>query len=398
MRDLNVTIEGSWWDTLLYKGKLHALTAEGDWQVFDWDAITSRIEDSLEKVMRPAFHFSFRASNAINKGNLHRDAVAHSFNEFKDIEFIVSAKELAKHTLSKTDASISFPSTSMGMHYDRMIISSLNGVYVDYVNPREITPGSLKKMSSIATRQVSAAYGKVACASGDAGLRQLDLQLEQGFRPSESDGAELSSESCDACDWMYQNISCTSYRGSSFLAKFKRTSKYFVPAEVDQQPHDGDPASIEKIEFCGSESLIDPTNNNDKGLPSVSWGSHDKIYKVEGRNLESFRFTGSGDRRSLGKVQLPGCSDEIVSVRSALFGVVIEFDESVVVVKGDGSIVNFEGEPVNISTFSRSKSYENQLHMVMDDHVKVVSINSAFEDEGFYVKKFGSKAPSEWFG
>lgn len=398
MRDLIATIEGSWWDTLLYKGRLHALTPEGDWEVFDWDSLISDLEDSVEAAARPALQFSFRSSNAISNGTLLRDVVVKSFESAPNRELTISAKQIAKYRIAKADASKSFPSTSMSMHYDRMIISSINGVYVEYVNPRDIALKSLSKISSIATRQVSAAYGKIACASGDAGLRQLDLHLDGGLNLDESEGTELNSASCDACDWMYQNVSATSYRGASFMAKFKRTDEFFTPTEADPFSDADDASEIERIEFSGSESL---TSNLDAGVPekdSIAWGSHDKIYRVEGNMLESFRFTMSGKKPSLGAVELPGHADEIVSVKSALFGVVIEFDEQVVVVRSDGLFSKFEGEPVNISNFSRSRSYENQLHLIMDDRIEVVSFNSNFEDEDFYKKKFGSRAPNDWFG
>lgn len=398
MRDLSLTIEGSWWDTLLYKGKLHALTPEGDWEIFDWDAVVSELEEATNENARAALKYAFRASNAISNGVLNRDAVIESFLHAPTENIEISAKKLRKHLIYKGDASSSFPSTSMRMHYDRMIISSLSGVYVEYIDPRNISIQSLKKMSSIATRQVSAAYGRVACASGDAGLRQLDLHLERGFQPRESEGLELNTESCDACDWMYQNVSAMSYRGKSFIANFKRTDKYFEPADSERSRDENEDAGIEIIEFMGTESLTENLAESEAHGKTITWGSHDKIYRISGNSLESFRFTSSGKRPDLGKVELPGHADEVVSVTAALFGVTIEFDASLLVVKSDGSCVVFEGEPINISTFSRSKSYENQLHLIMDDQLRVVSLNSSVESEDFYTKKFGARVPKGWFG
>lgn len=401
MRDLTISIEGSWWDTLLYKGKLHALTPEGDWAVFDWDALTSDLEETIEAAARPALQFSFRASNAISNGALTKDAVARSFEQLTVFDFNLSSKKMAKYLLAKSDVSGAFPSTSMNMHYDRMIMSSQNGVHIEYVNSDHIGVHTLKKISSVATRQIAAAYGRIACASGDAGLRQLDLNLEQGFKPSESDGHELNSQRCDACDWMYQNISALSYSGGSYLAKFKKTGDFFKPTKTDDTFSDGDGngAEIERIEFEGNIDLNDGINDESSEQDhTLSWGSHDKIYKVSGNRISAYRFAASGKRRLLGERQLPGDAREIVSVRSALFGVIVEFDEAVVVIKGDGTLVDFEGEPVNLSTFSRSRRYENQLHLITDDSIQVKSININFEDEDFLKKSFGSKAPNEWFG
>lgn len=399
MRDLSISIEGSWWDTLLYKGKLHGFTPEGDWAIYDWDAITSDLEASVEAAARPALHFSFRASNAIKSGALSREAVAESFERVPNQEYSISAKQLGSYLITKSDASAAFPSTSMNMHYDRMIVSSQNGVHVEYVTSEAPGNHSLKKLSSVATRQIAPAYGKVACASGDAGLRQLDLHLEEGFKPKESDGEELNEESCDACDWMYQNISALSYNGSSFLARFKRTGKSFHPSVEAATADEADGNEVEELEFEGNSDLsagiVDEETDTAR---TISWGSHDKIYRVSGNKLKAFRFLASGQRPMLGDVLLPGDAREIVSVRSALFGVVIEFDEAVVVIKGDGTRIDLDGEPVNISSFARSRRYENQLHLITEERIHVMSFNLGFDEEGFYEKKFGSKAPSDWFG
>jgi hypothetical protein len=399
MRDLNISIEGSWWDTLLYKGNLHALTPEGDWAVYDWDALTSDLEAAVEEAARPSLRFAFRASNAIENGALSRQVVTESFRNMTTQDFSISSKQLAKYLLVESDVSDAFPSTSMNMHYDRMIMSSQNGVHVEYVNSDQPGKHSLKKICSIATRQIAAKYGKIACASGDAGLRQLDLHLEQGFKPAESEGFELNSASCDACDWMYQNISATSYRGGSYLANFKRTGEKFQPKKKENATNDEEGTEIEKFEFSGSTVLTDGIEDDNPKLDhAISWGSNDKIYKVSGKTLRAFRFLASGKRPQLGDIELPGCTSEIVSVRSALLGVIVEFDEAVVVVKGDGSLSEFDGEPVNIATFPNSRSYENQLHLIMEDRVQVKSLNQNFESEGFWDKKFGTTAPKSWFG
>ena len=398
MRDLNISIEGSWWDTLLYKGKLHALTPDGDWAVFDWDALTSDLEKTVEATARPALQFAFRASNAISNNTLSKDIVARSFEKVSTFDFDLSSRSMAKYLLAKSDVAGAFPTTSMNMHYDRMIISSQSGVHIEYVNSDHVGTHSLKKISSVATRQISAAYGRIACASGDAGLRQLDLNLEQGFKPSESDGQELDSKRCDACDWMYQNISAMSYSGGSYLAKFQKTGQFFKPKNISESFSDGDDTEIERIEFEESMELYAGAEGvgADSGS-SLSWGAHDKIYRIVGNEISSYRFAQSGKRPLLGKRSLPGDVSEIVSVRSALFGAIIEFDESVVVIKGDGTLVEFPGEPVNISSFARSRRYENQLHIIDDDRIQVKSINGRFEDEDFYKKSFGSRAPKGWF-
>lgn len=152
---------------------------------------------------------------------------------------------------------------------------------------------------------------------------------------------------------MYQNISAVSYSGGSDLAKFKKTGELFKPSKTDDIFNDGDDAEIERIELENNIDLNDGINDESSEQDNtISWGSHDKIYKVTGNKLSAYRFAASGKRRLLGDELLPSDASEIVSVRSALFGVIVEFDEVVIVIKGDGTVVDFKGEPVNISTFA----------------------------------------------
>jgi hypothetical protein len=74
-------------------------------------------------------------------------------------------------------------------------------------------------------------------------------------------------------------------------------------------------------------------------------------------------------------LQLPPWKGEVISGRVAHFGVIIEFEDKIVVLPSKGDPITFEGEPVNWRVFPTSKHYGNQLHIVYEDRIEIISFN-----------------------
>jgi hypothetical protein len=61
---------------------------------------------------------------------------------------------------------------------------------------------------------------------------------------------------------------------------------------------------------------------------------------------------------------------------------VIEYPTRLVVLRSDGEIETFEGEPVHWRVFPRSEHYSNQLHIIYEDSVVIVSfVHDYFLDQ-----------------
>jgi hypothetical protein len=74
-----------------------------------------------------------------------------------------------------------------------------------------------------------------------------------------------------------------------------------------------------------------------------------------------------------GKFSFDLQNENIVATGTAPFGTVLELDNRVVVLRSDGQIETFDGEVVHWRAFPRSENYSNQLHLIYDDHIRIVS-------------------------
>ena len=112
-----------------------------------------------------------------------------------------------------------------------------------------------------------------------------------------------------------------------------------------------------------------------------SWGAHDKIYMYNNGIIKTVKYTANTDGNPLfediGNLPLQNWKGEVISASVAPFGTVVECENAIVVIRSDGEITTFPGEPVNWRIFSNTKFYKNQLHIIYDDRLE---IHSFFHD------------------
>jgi hypothetical protein len=92
-------------------------------------------------------------------------------------------------------------------------------------------------------------------------------------------------------------------------------------------------------------------------------------------DLGAIDLAASGDSRT---IELSPWKGQVVSGAVALFGTVIECENALVVVPSEGITMTFPGEVVNWRIFSRSIQYENQLHLIYDDRLEILSFNQDY--------------------
>ena len=72
--------------------------------------------------------------------------------------------------------------------------------------------------------------------------------------------------------------------------------------------------------------------------------------------------------------------DNIVSASVELFGLVIEYKNRMQIILSDNETLEIETPKgiVNWRTFPRSMNYTNQLHLIFEDRLEILSINHDF--------------------
>ncbi len=399
MRDLTLHLEGQWWDSLLYKGQLHLFGMDGSLSVYAWEELISDLAESLGEA-GAALRFAFAESNAIYRAALDRARVRQCFAELSSGAFEIGGDILARYRLSETDNDFPFPHATSAFHYDRMIVASSRGVYGAHYDPDSQDRTDAVRLSPLGANQAWPAYGNVAVAGGTEGLYQVDLKIKDREWPPEHVGDRLSDRACDACDWMYSNIIGMSFDEGSVLARFSQATRLGIPITDPDKlaASDEDDDAPEIVRKAGPVAHLEDLTGNNFDAPGhrpLTWGSRDKIYKVERGHLAVFRLLSDGRTPFIGKVPLPTGLENLVSVKTSLFGLVFEFDESLMVLTSDGQSRTIEGEPVNWRIFPRSRRYENHLHVLREDCLQIFSFNQDVEQNQFD-KLIGTRVPVSW--
>ena len=399
MRNLKLNIEGSWWDSLLYKGHLHLFGTDGSISVFAWEKLVFDLAQSIAGVEK-ALRFAFSESNAVYRSTMNVEDVRRCFEELPATEFDISSKELNKYRVSQADNGFPFPHATSAFHYDRMIVATSRGIFGSYYNTDTQDRSKTVRLSPVGANQAWPAYGNVAVAAGSAGLYQVDIRVQDREWPKEQEGDHLSERTCEACDWMFGNIIGMSFEEGSVLARFKTRSLNSRASAAGEERFQSDDletnvdwqrsfSSVDHLEEVVS-SKFDPIDRK-----PLTWGSRDKLYKVEGKKLIVYRLLYNGKLQFIGKLDLPANMSNLVSVKTSLFGLVFEFDDSLLVLTSDGKLHPLVGEPVNWRVFPRSRRYENHLHVLGEASLAIYSFNQDVGQDQF-TKLIGTRAPEEW--
>jgi hypothetical protein len=204
-------------------------------------------------------------------------------------------------------------------------------------------------------------YTSLALATGSDGLYELPIKPRDYEPDAKITPNQLAENHCNSCGWSYQSIYGSSNTNSSFLASFEMKSQ----KRSDDSPNTQKPIRQFK-EIISSEDLF-----TTKGF---SWGAHDKIYQYHGGTIEVKSYNpDKGKFNDLGTIPLSLSDGDVVSANVAPFGTVIECDNSLVIALSNGESMTIEGEPVRWRVFPRSTNFTNQLHIIYDDRIEILS-------------------------
>ncbi len=110
--------------------------------------------------------------------------------------------------------------------------------------------------------------------------------------------------------------------------------------------------------------------------PIFTWGARDKICLVTEDSIELVRCFPREKKEakkfeSLGSTVVEDLTGDIVSADSSFFGIVLEEEDSLLVINSLLQHKRFPGEPVNWRVFPDSVNYVNQLHIIYEDSIQI---------------------------
>jgi hypothetical protein len=384
MQPLRLTIPGEYWDSHLYAGRLYLFELTGEIRTIDWDRLIETW--GIEPRLRIAFECAFRRSDYLygdrwslffSDGEI-RDLVAKKFSDLADKHLELSRADVERFSIRRQKNPFPFPHSDATIYRKNIFVASPSGVHratCSKANKNPISTRPEKKWDA-PVMAVDASYLTLALAAGDEGLFELRLPMRR-FEYDVEDSPEpkrTGKRNCVDVGWAFYSIYGSSHVDAGFLASYRRVAERRDPF-------------LSKRVF---EDVI-PAGNIFHDGGGYSWGNQDKLCQVSGSNVRIISYQPWAKERpgrltDLGTIDLGTSGDtqtialspwkgEVIAGSVALFGTVIECENAMVVVPSEGQTMTFRGEVINWRLFSRSVQYENQLHLIYDDRLDILSFN-----------------------
>ena len=389
MQPVKIVIEGGFWDSQIYSGELMLLDAHGAIHKIDWrqavDGIATK-NDTVQTALRVGFSDSDLFYNPKVRKILMDPQIAKPIKDqltaLSQLKLTTNRNEWRQHW-DIEESPFKFLPTDTEIYYSQFFAAGNSGLF----STSRSAAGS-KRASSKLTKhhdgktfqiRASDSHTALAAATGDDGL------FEFAFRRDEDDvldvGKLLAPRPCKACDWAFQSVMGWADEGA-FMAAFrerKNPSSRQTFREFDRV--------IGEAEIFGSAK------------DGFTWGSREKMYRISDGEFQVVDYTPQAEAKTqkdgspkahkatpeffeINNEKTPITAGDVISTGTAPFGTVIEFDDHIVVMRSDGVRETFAGEAVHWRIFPRSELYSNQLHILYEDRIEIVSfVHDYFVDQ-----------------
>lgn len=394
MHSVNITIEGSYWDSQIYSGELLLFDNEGALHRIYWGHIIDGMatkNPSVQTAIRVAFSDSDLFYNPkvrrILIDPLIESPIKEQLSKLAVLSLSINMAQWGG-LWSKESTPFDFLPTDTEIYYNTIFAGGDGGLFSF---PRQSSANSrfskdkLTRHHDARVFQVKASerFTAIATASGNDGL--FDFSFSRSLTERLGRPRQIAGRPCSACDWAFQSVMGWS-SGGAFLASFRE----------EQLPDSKKKARvfdrvIDQQEMFNSSPFIGEANKN-----IFTWGSREKIYRLTDNGIHVSSYNGGPNKSksnhefsAKGFVSLYLADAEVISTGTAPFGTVIELGDRLLVIRSDGLIDSFDEEPVHWRIFPRSEHYSNQLHIIYEDRVVIVSyVHDYFVDQGAKLSGF----------
>lgn len=372
MSPLKLIVPGRYWDSQIYRGKLHLFGMDGDILTLDWDRLIDKLQvrEDLKLAVQSAFQRSDFLYGVAATGIFHdseiRESMRRRFRSLSEAPLEVGKQETDDTMLGWQENRFPFPHADSEIYNRRLYVSSRNGVFVASCGRSTKHPVStrIEPLSEMPVSAVRASYRSLALAAGEEGLWQYSLDdFRDGPRAE-----RVTSQHCNECQWAFHSIYGSSSEGAGVLASYRK--------------HKGPSQRSGREEWHRTLDRVIPDTEIfavfEEPHGDYSWATQDKICQAANGSIQVAKYEPWNEEaplRRLGVLPLDGRGEAVVSAKVALFGTVVELDSGLVVICSNGTTIEIRGEPVSWRVFPRSLHYENHLHVIHDDWLEVLSFN-----------------------
>jgi hypothetical protein len=374
VRAIRLTIPGRFWDTYVYRGRMYLFGIDGRLEALDWGRLLDvlKIPQNLLISAECAFQrgdyfYGDQWSLLFHDSDMKR-VIEGKFSGLSAQKLELADSQIKALSLGCQDSPFPFPHTDLTIYNRRAYACTSKGLFDANCNHRTRYPISSRpeKIWDAAVLCVALLYSAAAVAAGADGLFRLPLKF--GYVSNGPEPKRLSNKECNWCSWLYYSIFGRSPIGRAVLADY------------DKDKSGGSDFELRLNRILSDQDIF--------GAAGFSWGLQDKLYQLrdgmmETRRYEPWRNTSGrydSDFEPLQTIDVRTSlsQEKVISAVVCLFGAVVETNRALWILESDGSITRLKGQPTTWRTFPRSKFYGNQLHVVWEDRLEVISFNADY--------------------
>ena len=388
MQPLVISIPGDFWDVQIYRGRLYLWSYDGRLSVYDWERL---IEIAYPYASRSLLiKAAWLRGNTLYNPDIRTVMEDPAFNDCFKSEYdiiansppIVTQKTLRESLFGEQDNPVRELPTDTEIFKNTLYLVTYDGLWSTTAhrsNQRYPVSSKPKKCLDAQLYSATASHGRLALSAGDDGLFEYDLRgqftddfnnrgsYKRSMHTSDVSLKQLTKHHSSYADWAFASVYSTSLVSGSYLLAF------------DWKRDSADKEKLRRV-FISEINGADIIEKGDK--TSLSWGGGDKICGLFDEELRIFKFVQRSVSEtkndvteafdSLGTIRL-STKHNVVKTGLAYFGVLIETENKLLVYRSDNDIWSINGPLVRWRTYPRAHFYENQLHVVTQDAVHIVS-------------------------
>lgn len=385
-----ISIEGYFYDSYLYKNKLIIIDSDRKVNIYDWEKIVDNYVDDETK--RITIYAAFCNSKFLYNPSYD---VFYKDTDFKNllIEKIKSVKDIIIHSddlilkkarINQIPSVLEFLPNDILVYKKKFYWCNSDGLFATNIN--SLSYRGKMSLSSRIIRLVDFEITSLGVSNGgyltlaalEKGVYLYDIYERNNFGIVEFDNDCIDAEH----DEENSNLMRISNHHASYI-KNNYSSLHLGSYYEDDY--------FQEVEFLNDERrynkpkrITDLFGNQEE---SFFISANDKIYKISSKGIYLIKFKQSKintEEEFTLPIQLDSREiniKEIVSSSVELFGVIIEYKNHIDIILSDESVykIEFASEQlINWRTFAKSNNYRNQLHLIFNDRIEIVSFNTDY--------------------
>jgi hypothetical protein len=398
MQAVKILILGEFWDSQLYKDTLYLFDIEGSLRVVDWRklvtsfSVPSRCALAMEcAFLRSDYLYSDKWERLFEDFELQQ-LLQSKFSELLQQNLQLTEADLSKYTKDRADSPFPYAHNESLFYRDYLYVTSQSGVYAQMMTGDSLSRQPADRSWDASVSGIDATLDVLALAAGDNGLFRAASQTYFEYPGARAPKPEqLEARLCNDCSYIRTSILASAPGVGATLTEIKRPRQQQGKSARDlahEYLHAHPLASHEVAELFERDTT-----------DALVWGSGDRICMARGGLLQVIRYLPFRKyRRALTEriadvplaqttnISLAEWKGTPVSGDNAVFGSILELDNCLVIARSDNNVDTLKGEPVSWRVFAKSRHYTNQLHVVYEDRIEILSFN-----HDYFVEQRGKK-------